>query len=223
MKTVRLSEDLKRTIRRNAEEKFDKANPKKEYPKDGEAVFTRLGFQDKINATFKHFKDTWGYDCPSKDVTTLVIQSVYTVEEDDGEGNMQEREIDRQFEMDLPSTSAPAMMVDWHTMKVQVKPDDPTFVACMDTYSFNDNRGTRKRAEDRKLREVLEEFTTLNQLMKAASWLQPLIPADRLQKMHEKDDRSARVAQQTELAEGELSSLRETILEDSLLGDMDSE
>ena len=66
---------------------------------------------------------------------------------------------------------------------------------------------------------MLDEFATLNQLMKSASWLQPLIPAERLQKMHEKDDRGERIKHQAELADNELSSLRETILEDALLGD----
>ena len=37
--------------------------------------------------------------------------------------------------------------------------------------------------------------------------------------MHEVDDRSGRRAQQAELADSELSELREVLLEDALLGD----
>ena len=40
-----------------------------------------------------------------------------------------------------------------------------------------------------------------------------------LQKMHEKDDRSGRRAELAEVADTELSELRETLLEDALLGD----
>ena len=40
MKTVRLSESLKRDIRREAQKKYESANPEREYPKDkGMEVF----------------------------------------------------------------------------------------------------------------------------------------------------------------------------------------
>ena len=62
-------------------------------------------------------------------------------------------------------------------------------------------------------------FSTLNQLLKAAPYMQDLIPNEKLQKMHEKDDRSGRRAELAEVADTELSELRETLLEDALLGD----
>ena len=55
--------------------------------------------------------------------------------------------------------------------------------------------------------------------MKVRPYIKDCVPQDRLQKMHEKDDRSERVKQQADLAENELSELREVLLEDALLGD----
>ena len=65
----------------------------------------------------------------------------------------------------------------------------------------------------------MSRFATLNQLMKAQTVHQRLRATRWLQKMHEKDDRSERVKQQADLAENELSELREVLLEDALLGD----
>ena len=45
------------------------------------------------------------------------------------------------------------------------------------------------------------------------------MPQERLEKMHEKDDRSERRKEQAEWADNELSDLREVLLEDALLGD----
>ena len=84
---------------------------------------------------------------------------------------------------------------------------------------FNDNLHVKQNAYIRNIREVLDRFSTLNQLLKAAPYVKDLVPQDRLQKMHEKDDRSGRRQEQAEIAENELSELREVLLEDALLGD----
>ena len=55
--------------------------------------------------------------------------------------------------------------------------------------------------------------------MKAAPYIKDLVPQDKLTKMYEKDDRTARRKELAEVADHELKELRETLLEDSLLGD----
>ena len=67
----------------------------------------------------------------------------------------------------------------------------------------------------------MERFSTLNQLLKAAPYMKDLVPQDKLTKMYEKDDRSGRRAELAEVAENELQDLRETLLEDALLGGND--
>ena len=55
--------------------------------------------------------------------------------------------------------------------------------------------------------------------MKAAPYMKDLVPQERIQKMHEKDDRTGRRQEQAEIADTELAELREVLLEDALLGD----
>ena len=62
MKTVRLSESLKRDIVKQAIEKFDKANPDQVYPSDGAKLLTKYGVTDKVQETITSFKQIWGRD-----------------------------------------------------------------------------------------------------------------------------------------------------------------
>ena len=218
MKTVRLSESLKRDIMRAAEAKYKSANPPKEYPQEGMELFITQGYQQKIDATMKHFKDTWSYDMPTSEVRELVISSTVEESDDDGEGNTHHR--DKSYTLSMPGVVVPQVLVKYgDTMRVTVEPDDATFLACVEVEMFNDRRYEAEREYRRKLDDVLDRFSTLNQLMKAAPYIKDLVPQERLQKMHEKDDRSERRKEQAELADNELSGLREVLLEDALLGD----
>ena len=218
MKTVRLSESLKRDIMRAAEAKYKSANPPKEYPQEGMELFIVQGYQQKIDATMKHFKDTWSYDMPTSEVRELVISSTVEEPDDDGEGNTHHR--DKSYTLSMPGVVVPQVLVKYgDTMRVTVEPDDATFLACVEVEMFNDRRYEAEREYRRKLDDVLDRFSTLNQLMKAAPYIKDLVPQERLQKMHEKDDRSERRKEQAELADNELSGLREVLLEDALLGD----
>lgn len=216
MKTVRLSQSLKYDIRRAAEKKYDSANPNKEYPDDGMQLFIDEGYQQKIDATSKHFKDIWGFDMPTNIVRDLVISSTVTKTDSDGDAY----EDTHSFTLSLPSVEVPSVLVRYgDSMRVQVKPDNPTFLQCVEVQMFNERRSDKKREYVSNLLTVLDKFSTLNQLMKAAPYVKDLVPQDRLQKMHEVDDRSGRKKEQAELAENELSELREVLLEDALLGD----
>lgn len=216
MKTVRLSQSLKYDIRRAAEKKYDSANPNKEYPDDGMQLFIDEGYQQKVDATSKHFKDVWGFDMPTNIVSDLVISSTVTKTDSDGDAY----EDTHSFTLSLPSIEVPTVLVRYgDSMRVQVKPDNPTFLQCVEVQMFNERRSDKKREYVSNLLTVLDKFSTLNQLMKAAPYVKDLVPQDRLQKMHEVDDRSGRKKEQAELAENELSELREVLLEDALLGD----
>mgnify|MGYP001173026853 CR=1 FL=1 len=217
MKTVRLSQSLTYDIRRAAENKYDSANPKKEYAKDGMQLFIDEGYQQKIDVTSKQFKDVWGFDMPVNTVRYLVISSQYLDSTDD-EGN--EHYETKSYTLDLPNVEVPTVLVKYgDEMRVKVDPDNPTFLHCIETEMFNSNRDRKKREYVNNLDTVLHKFSTLNQLMKAAPYIKDLVPQDRLQKMHEVDDRSGRKKEQAEIADNELSELREVLLEDALLGD----
>ena len=217
MKTVRLSQSLTYDIRRAAENKYDSANPKKEYAKDGMQLFIDEGYQQKIDVTSKQFKDVWGFDMPVNTVRYLVISSQYLDSTDD-EGN--EHYETKSYTLDLPNVEVPTVLVKYgDEMRVKVDPDNPTFLHCIETEMFNSNRDRKKREYVNNLDTVLHKVSTLNQLMKAAPYIKDLVPQDRLQKMREVDGRSGRKKEQAEIADNELSELREVLLEDALLGD----
>ena len=184
MKTVRLSEQLKRDIKRAAETKYNNANPQKDYPKDGMQLFIDEGYQQKIDLTSQQFKDVWGYEMPTNAVNELQISSTVITEDEDGD----EYQNDKSFILQLPDVIVPKVLVQYgDRMRVKVKPDNPTFLQCVEIEMFNDNLYTKKRDYLENIRGVLNRFSTLNQLMKAAPYMKDLVPQERIQKMHEKN------------------------------------
>ena len=216
MKTVRLSSNLRYDIQRVAEKKFNKANPKKDYPSDGMQLFIDEGYQLKIDKTIKHFKDVWGFDMPTSKARELVISSSHYVMDEDGA----EEECHRSYTLTLPEVSVPNTLLRYgESMRVEVKPDNATFLACVEIEMYNAKLSDSLYSYRTNIRQVLDRFSTLNQLIKAAPYMKDLVPQEKLQKMHEVDDRSGRRAKQAELADNELAQLREVLLEDALLGD----
>ena len=220
MKTVRLSEQLKRDILSNAEKKFDNANPMKEFPQDGYAVLQRLGIIDKTNRSKQVFKEIWGQDMPMREIDNIRLVAEPVDADDDGEGNYTHR---RNIEFGIPCTptKVPRFMANYDTLEYEVPPTDETVVECLAIRTFNDKRDDEKREYRNKLDAVMDRFSTLNQLLKAAPYIKDLVPQEKLTKMYEKDDRSARRKELAEVADNELQDLREVLLEDALLGDDD--
>ena len=224
MKTVRLSESLKRDIVKQAIEKFDKANPDQVYPSDGAKLLTKYGVTDKVQETITSFKQIWGRDIPMEDVERVHVRSTATVMDevwdDEQDGYVEKpKEDTRSYTLDIPTTPIPSFMSEYRDFYLDVPPEDKTFIACYQVEVANDNLNKKRREYRNNLESTLEKFHTLNQLMKAAPYMKDLVPDDRLQKMYEKDERGERVKEQAEMAENELKDLREVLLEDKLLGD----
>jgi len=226
MKTVRLSEQLKRDIRRKAEEKFEKVNPKQTYPEDGAVLLTRYNLQDKISKTTKSFEEIWpNMKIDMRGVERLRIKSSLMVDKNDVWDSEKEdyvtKKVEDEFEYTLhvPVTKFPEFLVDYREFTLAVPSDDETFLACYQVEVHNKDLERKKRAFTSNIRDVLNKFHTLNQLLKADPSLKDLVPSDRLQKMYEKDERGERAKEQQELADTELQDLREVLLEDKLLGD----
>tara|TARA_R100000234_G_scaffold68212_1_gene41736 strand:+ start:725 stop:1402 length:678 start_codon:yes stop_codon:yes gene_type:complete len=224
MKTVRLSEQLKRDIKRKAIDKFENANPKQTYPADGAKLFDRYNITDKVLKTKAAFKEIWDRDVPMDRVERIQLSSTAIVYKEkwdqEKEDYVQHKEEDNfTFTLNIPTTRIPSFMVDYSDFKLEVPPDDETFVECYQVQVANNNLSSELSTFRRNIEETLDKFHTLNQLLKAAPYIKDLVPEDRLQKMYEKDDRGQRVKQQAEMAEHELSDLREVLLEDKLLGD----
>jgi len=223
MKTVRLSRQLKWDITKAAEKKFDNANPQQQLPDDGYAVVTRLGIVDKIEATKKMFTSIWSTELPMRDVDYVKIEAdipgdhpnnPYGSDDDSG----MEREV--YYKLNLPAGfKAPQFLSYYETMTVPVLHTDPTLIECMIADNYNEDLRKKRREHTLKLDLVMDRFSTLNQLLKAAPYVKDLVPQEKITKMHEVDDRSGRRAALAEIANDELQELRETLLEDALLGD----
>lgn len=211
MKTVRLSRQLKWDIIKAAEKKFDNANPSKAEPKDGYAALLRLGIMDKTNKMKESFKTIWGYDMPMRTVNYVKLVCEYTNEED--------REIYTSLNMPTTTCEMPRFLTSYDTVELDVGPTDPDIVATYQVNTYNEDLRKKRRDHTSKLDMVMDRFSTLNQLLKAAPYIKDLVPQEKITKMHEVDDRSGRRAALAEIANDELQDLRETLLEDALLGD----
>ena len=121
----------------------------------------------------------------------------------------------------MPTTTCevPRFITSYDTVELDVSPTDADIVAAYQVQTYNDDLRQKRRDHTLKLSLVMDRFSTLNQLLKAAPYVKDLVPQEKITKMHEVDDRSGRRAALAEIANDELQDLRETLLEDALLGD----
>ena len=216
MKTVRLSQDLKWTISSNARQKYITANPQKPYPDHGYALLKERELTTKTDRTATMFKEIWGTNMPTTTARSIVITSLFSKEPDE-DGYVET--YNRNYSFAIPETEVPDFVCRYDIINLEVEPDHPTFVECISVQNYNESLDGKQSEQRRSLDSVMERFSTLNQLLKAAPYLKDLVPADKITKMHEVDDRSGRRIELAELADGELQGMRETLLESSLLGD----
>lgn len=200
-----------------ARKKFDNANPKKDYPDDGYAVIQRLGIVDKIEKTKKMFKDIWDRNMPMQTVNYVTLRSEAIESDDDGEGNEYSKKLS--YNLSCPSTEVPKFLCYYDELRLDVPCDDPTIVECIAIENYNKDLSDKRYTQVRQLQDAMSNFSTLNQLLKAAPYVKDLVPQEKLTKMYEKDDRTGRRQELAELADDQLQGLREVLLEDALLGD----
>ena len=217
MRTVRLSMQLQSDITDAARKKFDNANPKKDYPDDGYAVMQRLGIVDKTEQTKTMFKNIWNRSMPMQTVNYVTLRSEAIESDDDGEGNEYTRNLS--YNLSCPSTEVPKFLCHYDELRLDVPCDDPTIVECMAIENYNKDLSDKRYTQIRQLQNAMSNFSTLNQLLKAAPYVKDLVPQEKLTKMYEKDDRTGRRQELAELADDQLQGLREVLLEDALLGD----
>jgi len=108
--------------------------------------------------------------------------------------------------------------------------DNPLFAFSRADQNFNNicvALETKREMQDglerkvRKVRNLLENFTTLNQALKAWPAISKLVPEDKIAKVHEKQQRKRKEAQRKEMADEVVvdNDLNQTILTASLMGD----
>ena len=221
MKTVRLSRQLKWDIAAAADKKFKNANPTRAYPNDGYAVLEQEGIIDKIESTKKMWQSIWNKPLPTTTVDEVQIIAKWTSPENIDEAGIDRgsREENRTYTLTIPDMEAPEAITRYDSIRISVDHTSETMQECISVNDYNNKLDKTKRDQRWKLEEVMERFSTLNQLLKAAPYVKDLVPQEKLTKMHEVDDRSGRQKELAEVADSELQDLRETLLEDALLGD----
>jgi hypothetical protein len=217
MKTVRLSRTLKWDISRAADKKFEAANPTKNYPDAGYEVLVNNKIIEKTEKTKAIWKEIWGTDMQLSRCTEVRLSAKWQTEPDEDDYQKEEY---RSYTLSIPPVELPHFMCSYgDVVKIDVGPTDPVLIQCMAVEDYNSKLEGQKRDQRNSVEGVMRRFSTLNQLMKAAPYIKDLVPQDKITKMHEVDDRSGRRAELAEIADEELQGLRETLLEDSLLGD----
>lgn len=217
MKTVRLSRTLKWDIVRAADKKFEAANPTKNYPDAGYEVLVNNKIIEKTEKTKAIWKEIWGTDMQLSRCTEVRLSAKWQTEPDEDDYQKEEY---RSYTLSIPPVELPHFMCSYgDVVKIDVGPTDPVLIQCMAVEDYNSKLEGQKRDQRNSVEGVMRRFSTLNQLMKAAPYIKDLVPQDKITKMHEVDDRSGRRAELAEIADEELQGLRETLLEDSLLGD----
>lgn len=223
MSTVRMSSKLLDQIESKAGDKFDNTNSRKEYPPElAEQLCDEFSLTDKANETLAWLNAKWQglrqekmYSYNKLDITVEAQE----IEDTDTYGGRM------RFGLDLPTPrQAPGFIVkqnysDMGYLKLKLSPSHPVVAQCKAIDDFNESLGTRRYEFKRNIYKTMQQFTTLNQALKAAPAVKDLVPQDAIDKVYKKEDRRARQAELATIAEEQLQDLKEILLTDALLGD----
>jgi len=224
MATVRMSQRLIDDMVSNASRKFEKQNPKKEFPATaGDKIVDEFKLVDKCLSTKKHVEETWGgmVKVPTSTVSSICIKGSLPEQDENGEYR-NSYDCDKSYVLDLSTPlEIPEMLGPrYGTFDLKVGHTNEIFIQCYAIDQEN-TRITERQYEFRNdLRNTLRQFTTLNQALKASDGAYgKLVPQESMTRVMEKDDRTRRAAELAEIAQKDISTLQEVLLTDSLLGD----
>jgi len=218
MATVRMSRSLVWDIEKNAKKKFDLVNAEKEFPIADTWFNTNI--RPKIeNATEKMEEVFDGSLSLSMDqeVEKLYINTVFpnTPQGD----NLEESDRKETYQLHFTSeqTIPKFMTSNWNTIKLDLNFQDPFVKELEQIRSFNSEISKARHAYKNRVIDTVEEFTTLNQALKAWPALKDLVPQEKIAKVHQKVQRKAKQQQQREAIEVQEQELNEVILTANLL------
>lgn len=224
MATVRMSERLIGDIKDKARRKFANTNPSKELPSSlGEKVADDHDLTNKALATFKFLNEQWQglYKETLFDYDRIIVTGEETYIDRYGDEDV--RSLEFTLELNTPR-QAPGFIVKSSYggagyMKVVLPYNDPVMAECIAVQNYNKDLSDKKYDFINNLENTIRKFTTLNQALKAAPAIKDLVPQVSIDTVYKKDDRTRRAAELAEIADAELTDLKEILLTDSLLGD----
>jgi len=218
MATVRMSRSLVWDIEKNAKKKFDLVNAEKEFPIADTWFNTNI--RPKIeNATEKMEEIFDGSLSLSIDqeVEKLYINTVFPSTNQGDNLEESDRKETYQLRFTSEQTIPKFMTSNWNTINLDLNFQDPFVKELEQIRSFNSEISKARHAYKNRVIDTVEEFTTLNQALKAWPALKDLVPQEKIAKVHEKVQRKAKQQQQREAIEVQEQELNEVILTANLL------
>ncbi len=224
MATVRMSQRLIDEMVSTASRKFEKQNPKKEFPATaGDKIVDEFKLVDKCLSTKKYMEETWGSmaKVPTNTVSSVYIESQLSEYDDEGEYRQSyQREKSYHLDLSTPIEVPELLNTRYGSFTLKVEPTNEVFIQCYSIDQENRRIADRQYEFKNDLRNTLRQFTTLNQALKASDGAYgKLVPQESMTRVMEKDDRTRRATELAEIAQKDISTLQEVLLTDSLLGD----
>lgn len=211
MATVRMSDRLIWNIRDEAKRQFDNINPKKEYPMSiGDAIYKEKvePFMNKVTPIMEEydFKDALKIEAHEELHIGLLGANDTRV------GSAR-----------VPMSASRNVPADrYSSCTIDLKATDENSIAIKEVLNFNEDIDTRREDYKDKVHAALQNFTTLNQALKAWPAVKKLLPDEEkhlLARVYEKVQRKKKQDQQRAEIELNESELNEVILTNSLIGE----
>jgi len=210
MATVRMSDRLVWGIRDEAKNQFDNINPKKEFPMSiGDSIYKEKvePFMNKVTPIMEEydFKDALKIEAHEElHIGLLGVDNT------------------RVGSARVPMSASRNVPADrYSSCTIDLKATDENSIAIKEVLNFNEDTETRRREYEDKVKAALENFTTLNQALKAWPAIKKLIPDEEkhlLARVYEKVQRKKKQDQQRAEIELNEAALNEVILTNSLIG-----
>jgi len=210
MATVRMSDRLIWNIREEAKRQFDNINPKKEYPMSiGDAIYKEKvePFMNKVAPIIEEYDFKDALKIEAHEELHIGLLGV----DDTRVGSAR-----------VPMSASRNVPADrYSSCTIDLKATDENSIAIKEVLNFNEDTETRRREYEDKVHSALENFTTLNQALKAWPAVKKLLPDEEkhlLARVYEKVQRKKKQDQQRAEIELNETELNEVILTNSLIG-----
>ena len=237
MATVRMADYLRREIVKKFEELYDKSNPVKEISTHvGDKVYDIFlgskinGFMDSVNEDFKGLIKSKDLFVTNNEITVCLGLMQYRVERQEDRTYKVEEFYEEDVTINIPLSSEMPQLkkVDgWRDEGVVLNLENTIIPDHAQMYidrikkvtQEESKRLAKRRADSEKVEAALDDFTTLNQALKAWPALSKLVSQEKIAKVHEKQQRKRKEQQQRSKIEPIEPGLNQTILTATLLGD----
>ena len=237
MATVRMADYLRREIVKKFEELYDKSNPVKEISTHvGDKVYDIFlgskinGFMDSVNEDFKGLIKSKDLFVTNNEITVCLGLMQYRVERQEDRTYKVEEFYEEDVTINIPLSSEMPQLkkVDgWRDEGVVLNLENTIIPDHAQMYidrikkvtQEESKRLAKRRADSEKVEAALDDFTTLNQALKAWPALSKLVSQEKIAKVHEKQQRKRKDQQQRSKIEPIEPGLNQTILTATLLGD----